>query len=903
MIYFLKGKNITIIWIFDVVILQNKLKTSVNMKKSSILNLFFAVLIMLGCSNLSYAQLGVNTDGANPDASSMLDIKSTNKGILLPRVALTGTTDAVTVPTPAVSLIVYNTATAGDVTPGYYYNSGTTGSPVWSRFAIGTSSITGTGTATRVAFWNSPTNLSSNANLYWDNTNARLGIGTATPFWPLQVKTSSNTTDWLGSFENGTTKTYLSNGVGSGIYVNSANTDPLKYALSLFNGTSNLFFVSNGGNVGIGTTAPGNNLEISGSTGLRISDPANIYRGKIIFGSSNAWNAGINSYDNGFAEFRIWAKNSQGQIVLATGYDGETSTTMPTDGLFINQNKVGIGTTTPGYKLDVNGNIGTNYGSLILNPSGGTVDTDGTYGVYWHQISGTPDASFGIYRTAGAWNSPNYQQLKLSFATGIIIDGGTGYGRSGTFLQPSGGNVGIGTTTPAFKLHVPSGSIGTDYINTTDNSVSSGVTGVMVKCSDDYHRTATSGALATFLDGNWIRNNGDGDWQIASSSTGLNFATASLELRESNFSGAGGTNPRISFHHGGMVASQIGMENSGRIAILNNPGTAYESLVAADITGNEMHTAGWFRNSEGSKGLYNVSLVNHFAAITDADWFITGSTGACGLAFGSSDFSTKWGYFYADGSGVGILNNSRSCALMNPAGTTNIQVVGNLGIGTATPVYPLTVVANTTSNAASLTNGPTTVSLCHGSGYGATIATSNGDSDKYGLYVSNGAGVGLAVFNDGKMSIGTYSTTQKIYVYGGAYCTGTTWTDASDRRLKNSIKPMTHYGLSEILKLEPVTYYYNTDSVKSHKEIGFIAQDVLKIVPEVVSGKEGDIIKGETLGLSYGNLVPVLVNAIKEQQTTITNQQTLINNQQSSINAQQAQIDELKKMVDILLKK
>lgn len=71
----------------------------------------------------------------------MLDVKSANKGLLIPNVALTGTTDATTITTPAVSLLVYNTATIIDVTPGYYYNSGTTGLPIWTRFVTTTLAI------------------------------------------------------------------------------------------------------------------------------------------------------------------------------------------------------------------------------------------------------------------------------------------------------------------------------------------------------------------------------------------------------------------------------------------------------------------------------------------------------------------------------------------------------------------------------------------------------------------------------------------------------------------------------------------------------------------------------------------------------------------------------------------
>src|ERR1700738_3368559 len=74
-----------------------------------------------------YGQVGIGT--LTPNTSAMLDVSSTNKGLLIPRVALTGTTDVVTIPTPAVSLLVYNTATNGAgstaVRPGYYYWNGT----------------------------------------------------------------------------------------------------------------------------------------------------------------------------------------------------------------------------------------------------------------------------------------------------------------------------------------------------------------------------------------------------------------------------------------------------------------------------------------------------------------------------------------------------------------------------------------------------------------------------------------------------------------------------------------------------------------------------------------------------------------------------------------------------------
>ena len=66
------------------------------------------------------AQVGIGT--SSPNSSSQLDVISNNKGILIPRITLTGTTDATTISNGNVnSLLVFNTQTIADIIPGYYY--------------------------------------------------------------------------------------------------------------------------------------------------------------------------------------------------------------------------------------------------------------------------------------------------------------------------------------------------------------------------------------------------------------------------------------------------------------------------------------------------------------------------------------------------------------------------------------------------------------------------------------------------------------------------------------------------------------------------------------------------------------------------------------------------------------
>ena len=104
---------------------------------------FLSLTLVAYCSfNPVQAQnFGNSTTGALPNVSAGLDVDFTNKGVLIPRVALSSLTDAVTISTPATSLFVYSKG--GAITDGYYYNSGTPVAPIWSSFI--TTASTGNG--------------------------------------------------------------------------------------------------------------------------------------------------------------------------------------------------------------------------------------------------------------------------------------------------------------------------------------------------------------------------------------------------------------------------------------------------------------------------------------------------------------------------------------------------------------------------------------------------------------------------------------------------------------------------------------------------------------------------------------------------------------------------------------
>ena len=89
------------------------------------------------------------------------------------------------------------------------------------------------------------------------------------------------------------------------------------------------------------------------------------------------------------------------------------------------------------------------------------------------------------------------------------------------------------------------------------------------------------------------------------------------------------------------------------------------------------------------------------------------------------------------------------------------------------------------------------------------------------------------------------------------------WSTYSDERMKKNIQPL-EYGLSEVLKINPVRFDYIEDASESSSRVGFIAQNVEPVVKEAISKDHTDM-----LGISDTTLIPVLINSIKEQQAQI----------------------------------
>ncbi len=243
--------------------------------------LLFTVLLCLSANFLfSQTNVAINTTGAVGNASAMLDVSSTNTGMLVPRVALTATNAAAPVAAPATSLLVYNTATASAgltlVTPGYYYWDGAQ----WVRFVTGAlpgpawmvTGNTGTNPATHFAGTTDAVDFvirTNNTEKMRITSGGNAGIGTNAPGYQLTLGATGsvfgveNTASFVARNAASTYEAYLWPRW-------SDNVMYLNYGANGFNIRNNAsttaMFMTNGGLVGVGNfTNPQVRLAIDGA--------------------------------------------------------------------------------------------------------------------------------------------------------------------------------------------------------------------------------------------------------------------------------------------------------------------------------------------------------------------------------------------------------------------------------------------------------------------------------------------------------------------------------------------------------------------------------------------------------------------------------------------------------------
>ena len=394
-----------------------------------------------------------------------------------------------------------------------------------------------------------------------------------------------------------------------------------------------------------------------------------------------------------------------------------------------------------------------------------------------------------------------------------------------------------------------------------------------------YNNTAI-GSAALKANTSGLANTSIGSNSLQSNTT-ANFVTA-VGNHALRYNTTGGNNTAVGsgaleFNTTGELNSAFGYDALKKNTTgSRNTSTGVNALVD-NTTGSENTATGFgalLRNTTGSRntatGQYSLAL---------------NTTGDDNTAFGHSALYPNTTGYKNTAVGQGALKNN-STGFENSAlgeGTLANNTTGKYNSAFGRESLHNSNGDNNTAIGwrAGFQTGSNNTSVGWQAGYTAgTNNTAIGSGADFGANLTNATAIGYQANASASNSIrlGNASVT----VIGGQVA----WTAASDSRIKKNIVNST-YGLATVLKLRPVEYNLTSNDLK---QVGFIAQEVQKLVPEVVTGKEGDLSKGEILGITYSNLVPVLTKAIQEQQKQIEDQN-------AKIAAQQKQIEELIKLV------
>lgn len=511
---------------------------------------------------------------------------------------------------------------------------------------------------------------------------------------------------------------------------------------------------------------------------------------------------------------------------------------------------------------------------------------------------------------------------------------------SGTFLlshatENTAGYFYTGTTAPTGTTRLNySGYFYPTFINLGSSSdTATAASHYMVETgSDGFVRPKTLANVKTEIMGNqYVVFSGP----TAARTFTLPDASGTIALTSSNITGtsgglAGGAAGRIPIQSGAGTTSFVPTGSNGQVLTWSGTTATWATPAGGSTvettarTTNAVHYVTFVDSNNASATAETVYTTSSFALNPS-----TGAVSAGGDLYTNSALLTGnntngWGRLVNVSSGLyiqaGSLNSGSAVAqpiiFTNMYGGTErmrISADGNLSVGTSGGDYGRTwrFVARRDQNASSdfgFINGTAgassavTLSRIGGSANNYCdwrLSDGNGtsyDNFEYGSAVSYARWLfsgteRVRMFSGGGLSVGTTSNPGA----GAIYATGNITAYFSDQRLKTVVGTIDN-ALDKISKIKGV-YYTNNDVAKKYGytseelQVGVLAQDVENVLPEIVKVAPFDLDEnnqsksGENYKtLQYDKLVPLLVEAIKEQQKTIDDQNAKINMLEEKLN-------------------
>jgi hypothetical protein len=493
----------------------------------------------------------------------------------------------------------------------------------------------------------------------------------------------------------------------------------------------------------------------------------------------------------------------------------------------------------PNYTLAGLGGI--SYTSL----SGGTgITYNNTTGAISYSGTVYTDASVRALISASGAVSYNNTTGVISLTSGNLTEA------TSSVLTITGGTGAVLGSGTSIQVKQASSSV-SGFLSSTDWSTFNGKASAL-SGTTGYHAKFTS---STAIGDSVINDNG--------TSVGVNTTTLSASTNYTGFNINGTTGSEI-YLKGGNVNYGYIYANSSTVVVA--------SLTAIPLVLQTNGSEKMRITSAGNVGIGTTSPNKVGVSIGLTINAVTGGQSVFEQCV--ADSSTNY-YQAFDGTNISLINQANGFMRFGTNGNERMRIIsgGNVGIGTTTPGAQL-VTAQTNANT-------TTVHYLAfrnlASGYGSwsiSKADDNNLSFNYGVDSDTpSAGYNMKLRYNGVTEIRTIlliNTTsnngENLYVNGTIRATGTI-TANSDIRLKSNITKIEN-ALEKVGQISGYTYNTTYDN-KRHG--GVIAQEMEKVFPEIVNtGNDG------LMGVEYGNISALLIEAIKEQKKEIDELRTII---------------------------
>lgn len=524
--------------------------------------------------------------------------------------------------------------------------------------------------------------------------------------------------------------------------------------------------------------------------------------------------------------------------------------------------RTGVGTATPLAKLDIrSSNQATpanTDGILIPKANNFPVTNPGANqdGMFLYATGlGTPTK--GLYY----WDNTAVDWVAVVGAKKIndLSDGKSDANGSSVFLGVGAGTNDDGTDNKNVGVGYQS------FISNTTGVYNSAIGYQSLMSNTSGYSNSANGYQSLKSNTSGSYNVASGSEALTSNTTGdLNTASGGLSLHNNT---GGEYNAALGSYS--LVYNTIGNKNTG--------------LGSYTLRGN---TEGDYNTASGYGSLYTNSTGNYNTALGSGSGFNTIGDANVFLGYRAGYNETGSNRLYIENS----IANPNGALIYGEFDTNLLRINGQLQLPLGTDASPtpgsgvLEIGGSLRfDNNEIITNANTTLFIQN---------DNNGD-----LRVDGSTLVVDATQNF--VGIGTSAPSTELDVVGDIEYTGTI-TDVSDRRLKENFKRITNV-LGLIQNITGFSYNMKDDTAKK-REYGVIAQDVQKVFPEMVRVIDNK----EHLGVSYIQLIPVLLEAIKEQQVLIESLQqenTVYNAQVNLIHEKSLKLESrLQKLEALLLK-